>query len=141
MPVSALGTSSSVTQSASVPSAPEAGHVSVSRRAGITRAAMPGRRRDRRAACAASLRAAVLPPLLLGALVAVPAMAQHEATLDPVVVIGEAAARNPAAGAAEEAAAASEVFVPGAALRGLPVARPGEVLEAAPGLVVTQHSG
>jgi hypothetical protein len=36
---------------------------------------------------------------------------------------------------------ASQITVPGADLRSRPVARPGEVLEAVPGLIVTQHSG
>jgi len=36
---------------------------------------------------------------------------------------------------------ASQMTVPGTALNARPVTRPGEVLEAAPGLIVTQHSG
>ncbi len=35
---------------------------------------------------------------------------------------------------------ASQIRVPGDDLRERPVTRPGEVLEAAPGLIVTQHS-
>ena len=37
--------------------------------------------------------------------------------------------------------AASERRVDGAALAARPLTRPGEVLEAAPGLIATQHSG
>lgn len=36
---------------------------------------------------------------------------------------------------------ASQITVPGVDLRSRPVTRPGEVLEAVPGLIVTQHSG
>jgi TonB dependent receptor/TonB-dependent Receptor Plug Domain len=36
---------------------------------------------------------------------------------------------------------ASQITIPGADLTSRPVARPGEVLEAVPGLIVTQHSG
>src|SRR4029077_10348970 len=37
--------------------------------------------------------------------------------------------------------AASEEVISGAEIIAIPVSRPGEILEAAPGLVVTQHSG
>ncbi len=36
---------------------------------------------------------------------------------------------------------ASQITIPGAELNARPVARPGEILEAVPGLIVTQHSG
>ncbi|TCZ66144.1 TonB-dependent receptor [Roseicella aquatilis] len=44
-------------------------------------------------------------------------------------------------GQAPQPEAASEVFVPREALQARPIGRTGEILEAAPGLVVTQHSG
>jgi outer membrane receptor protein involved in Fe transport len=64
-------------------------------------------------------------------MLASPAMAQP-ATLPPLLVTAPAPTPD---------AAASEHQVPREELAARPVARTGEVLEAAPGLVVTQHSG
>ncbi|MGX4769203.1 TonB-dependent receptor [Bradyrhizobium guangdongense] len=47
----------------------------------------------------------------------------------------------PAAQAADARSMASELSVSGEALNARPFARPGEALEAVPGLIVTQHSG
>ncbi len=49
--------------------------------------------------------------------------------------------RTVASGPIAPPAMASQMTVPGDELRALPVTRPGEVLEAVPGLIVTQHSG
>ena len=65
--------------------------------------------------------------LLLGG-----AAAAQEIELPPMVVTGRAEAPP---------AAASEMEVPREALAARPVARTAEALEAAPGLIVTQHSG
>jgi hypothetical protein len=62
-----------------------------------------------------------------------PAPPIPEATLPPVEVLGTAPA--------PPEPAASALTVPGRDLLARPVTRVGEVLEAAPGLVVTQHSG
>jgi outer membrane receptor protein involved in Fe transport len=59
------------------------------------------------------------------------AAAAQEAELPATIVTGTA----------ERPAAASERTIPREELAAHPVTRPGEVLEAAPGLVVTQHSG
>ncbi|GGC32283.1 TonB-dependent receptor [Siccirubricoccus deserti] len=69
--------------------------------------------------------------VILGMALAGPAMAQT-ATLPPLLVT----APPPAA-----EASASEHQVPREEIAARPIARTGEVLEAAPGLVVTQHSG
>ena len=50
-------------------------------------------------------------------------------------------APNVAGGTASAPAMASEMTVSGKEINDRPVTRPGEVLEAAPGLIVTQHSG
>jgi outer membrane receptor protein involved in Fe transport len=49
--------------------------------------------------------------------------------------------RDVASGPAQPQNMASEITVSGDELRARPVTRPGEVLEAVPGLIVTQHSG
>jgi outer membrane cobalamin receptor len=59
------------------------------------------------------------------------AAAQQE-TLPPLEVIGIAPEQEPSA---------SSYYVPREEIAARPVARTGEVLEAAPGLIVTQHSG
>ena len=74
------------------------------------------------------LAAAPLPALAMPA-----ALAQTEAELPPVIVSAPAEPPPPAA--------ASEILVPAEALRARPAARTGELLEAAPGLIVSQHSG
>ncbi|MGX5773359.1 TonB-dependent receptor [Methylorubrum zatmanii] len=103
--------------------------------------------------------------LLAGALVASPAFAQTpsnpppgETRLDEIEVAapapaGQALTGGPAAsagfvggvtgigGSLPTVEAASAGIVSGAALNSRPVTRPGEVLEAVPGLIVTQHSG
>lgn len=53
----------------------------------------------------------------------------------------EADARSVASGAKGPPGMASEITVSGEALNARPFARPGEALEAVPGLIVTQHSG
>lgn len=67
----------------------------------------------------------------IAAVLAAGAAAAQEAALPAVVVTGRA----------EPPAAASERAIPREELAARPVARVGEVLEAAPGLIVTQHSG
>ena len=67
-----------------------------------------------------------------GALLLAGAAQAQEAELPPMVVTG--AAERPVA-------AASEIEVPREALAARPIARTAEALEAAPGLIVTQHSG
>ncbi len=84
-----------------------------------------------------------------------PATAQESVTLEELSVGGEAP-RPPAAfsasagavggvtgigGALQPVASASGGIVSGAQINARPVTRPGEVLEAVPGLIVTQHSG
>jgi TonB-dependent Receptor Plug Domain len=63
-----------------------------------------------------------------------PAVAPRAQTADPQLPSVTVTAPRPLE-------AASELRVPGATLNSLPIIRPGEVLEAAPGLIVTQHSG
>jgi outer membrane receptor protein involved in Fe transport len=48
---------------------------------------------------------------------------------------------NVASGGAQSWSMASQTSVPGDALNSRPLVRPGELLEAVPGLIVTQHSG
>jgi hypothetical protein len=60
------------------------------------------------------------------------ASAQPVTVLDPVVVTAPPPLQPDAA---------SAFHIPGPQLRDFPLVRPGEVLEATPGLVVTQHSG
>ena len=96
--------------------------------------------------------------LALCGLAALPWPAQAlETTLDEISVTAEpAAAPSPAAPAASAGYvggttgigggllpvdAASAGLITGAAINSRPVTRPGEVLEAVPGLIVTQHSG
>lgn len=74
------------------------------------------------------MRRARLPLLLL---LATPALAQQEAELPPVVVTAPP----------PPPAAASALDVTAGQLAARPIARPGELLEAAPGLIGTQHSG
>lgn len=50
-------------------------------------------------------------------------------------------ARSAASGAAAPQSMASQITVSGEELRARPVARPGELLEAVPSVIVTQHSG
>lgn len=58
----------------------------------------------------------------------------------PTALVG-ADARSTASGPAAAQSMASQITVSGEKLRARPVARPGELLEAVPGLIVTQHSG
>lgn len=97
------------------------------------------------------LRLAALAVLLLP----LPATAQEAVTLDELSVAGEApppaAAFSASAGyaggvtgiggALRPVESASGGLVSGAQVNARPVTRPGEVLEAVPGLIVTQHSG
>ena len=59
----------------------------------------------------------------------------------PVPSTPPSGAPNIAAGPATVPSMASQMTVSGADLNARPVARPGEIVEAAPGLIVTQHSG
>jgi outer membrane receptor protein involved in Fe transport len=59
----------------------------------------------------------------------------------PANTAGGSGAPDIASGPATPPQMASQMQVPGTALNARPVTRPGEVLEATPGLVVTQHSG
>ncbi|MBR1131866.1 TonB-dependent receptor [Bradyrhizobium iriomotense] len=59
----------------------------------------------------------------------------------PVVTSVASDGRGTASGPAVAPSMASQLTVSGEALNARPVARPGEVLEAVPGLIVTQHSG
>jgi outer membrane receptor protein involved in Fe transport len=58
----------------------------------------------------------------------------------PVTAAGSGAA-NIGSGPATQPALASQMTLTGAELNARPVTRPGEILEAVPGLIVTQHSG
>lgn len=49
--------------------------------------------------------------------------------------------RSAASGAKSQPSMASEITIPGEELNARPFTRPGEALEAVPGLIVTQHSG
>lgn len=60
--------------------------------------------------------------------------------MHPTAVVG-GDARSAASGPAAAQSMASQITVSGEKLRARPVARPGELLEAVPGLIVTQHSG
>ncbi|WP_422236547.1 TonB-dependent receptor [Methylorubrum rhodinum] len=92
---------------------------------------------------------------LAAALLPLPAVAQEAVTLDELSVAGQAPSA-PAAfsasagypggvtgigGALQPVESASGGIVSGAQINARPVTRPGEVLEAVPGLIVTQHSG
>ncbi len=82
---------------------------------------------------------AALRPVCI-ALLALPSLAQSAgiptgAPLEEIVVTARRA------GLVGESQAASEGIVPAIQLAERPILRPGEVLEAVPGLVVTQHSG
>jgi len=59
----------------------------------------------------------------------------------PVQVAGGSGAPDVASGPTAPPQLASQMTVSGAVLNTRPVARPGELLEATPGLIVTQHSG
>jgi outer membrane receptor protein involved in Fe transport len=70
----------------------------------------------------------------------------HRAPMRPALTPAPAdtalgGAQNVAGGPASPPAMASETIVSGKEINDRPVTRPGEVLEAAPGLIVTQHSG
>ncbi len=73
-------------------------------------------------------------PLLFLCLI-LPAVPGHAQTSDPQLPPVTVTAPRPVDNAA------SELHVPGYTLNERPVTRPGEVLEAAPGLIVVQHSG
>jgi len=94
------------------------------------------------------MRPAILTALVLVALHAGPALAQHDAegktdegtndgarTLDAVTVIGRRENR------VGEAISASEGSVSQTEIAARPLLRPGDLLEFVPGLVATQHSG
>src|SRR4029077_13506280 len=59
----------------------------------------------------------------------------------PAQVAGGSGAPDVAAGPTAPPQLASQMTVSGATLNTRPVTRPGELLEATPGLIVTQHSG
>jgi outer membrane receptor protein involved in Fe transport len=68
---------------------------------------------------------------------------QHKPESDPATMPAATApgAPNVASGPVGQPNMASQITVAGEALNARPVARPGEILEAVPGLLVTQHSG
>ena len=87
-------------------------------------------------------------PLLCAALLAAGGAAQAQTPPDPFgpgtgasTVLPAVTVTAPRALEAEPTGAASEKRISGETLNTRPVERPGEVLEAAPGLIVTQHSG
>jgi outer membrane receptor protein involved in Fe transport len=87
-----------------------------------------------------------LLPLLFAALPVVAALApertEAQVALPEISVTAERTASGNAPSSELSApASASEGVITGAEANALPIARPGEVLEAVPGLVVTQHSG
>jgi outer membrane receptor for Fe3+-dicitrate len=59
----------------------------------------------------------------------------------PQVTVGGSGAPNVGSGPAGTPNMASQMTISGEDLNARPVTRPGEVLEAVPGLIVTQHSG
>src|SRR6185437_7512728 len=59
----------------------------------------------------------------------------------PVVELGGSGAPNVASGPVIPPSMASQITFTGQELNARPVTRPDEVLEAVPGLIVTQHSG
>jgi outer membrane receptor protein involved in Fe transport len=61
--------------------------------------------------------------------------------LNPVVELGGSGTPNVASGPVTPPSMASQITFTGQELNARPVTRPGEVLEAVPGLIVTQHSG
>jgi outer membrane receptor protein involved in Fe transport len=67
-------------------------------------------------------------------------VAPTAAALAPVAAAGSGAA-NVGSGPAGQPDLASQMTLTGAELNARPVTRPGEILEAVPGLIVTQHSG
>lgn len=69
-----------------------------------------------------------------------PAAASHRIFLYPTPTQASDA-RSAGSGAKGEAGMASEITISGDEINARPVSRPGEVLEAVPGLIVTQHSG
>jgi outer membrane receptor for Fe3+-dicitrate len=62
-------------------------------------------------------------------------------TASATLSVPPSGAPNVGAGPAAAPSMASQVTVTGADLNARPVTRPGEVVEATPGLIVTQHSG
>jgi outer membrane receptor protein involved in Fe transport len=62
-------------------------------------------------------------------------------TTSPAPSTASSGVPNVAAGAANQPSLASQTAATGEDLNARPVTRPGEILEAAPGLIVTQHSG
>lgn len=69
------------------------------------------------------------------------AVATNTAPPAPQVTVGGSGAPNVGSGPAVAPGMASQMTVSGEDLNARPVTRPGEVLEATPGLIVTQHSG
>lgn len=69
-----------------------------------------------------------------------PRAARTQIVVHPTVGT-ESDARDIASGPAAAPSTASQITISGKDLNARPVARPGEVLEAVPGLIVTQHSG
>jgi len=69
------------------------------------------------------------------------AVASNTAPPVPQVTVGGSGASNIGSGPASSPNMASEMTVSGEDLNARPVTRPGEVLEAVPGLIVSQHSG
>jgi outer membrane receptor protein involved in Fe transport len=85
--------------------------------------------------------------LAAGALLPRAAHAQANSTLPPIVVSAQPSAADAPAAATSfgppraPVNSASELDVSGSEINAVPVTRPGEALEAVPGLIVTQHSG
>jgi hypothetical protein len=69
------------------------------------------------------------------------ATASNTAAPAPLVTTGGSGAPNIGSGPSSGPSMASQMTVSGEDLNARPVTRPGEVLEATPGLIVTQHSG
>jgi TonB dependent receptor/TonB-dependent Receptor Plug Domain len=79
--------------------------------------------------------------LLFLLLAAAPAFAQTPPPSGASVVLPAVTVTAPAALEAQPTDAASERRISGETLNERPIARPGEMLEAVPGLIVTQHAG
>ncbi|GLH78153.1 TonB-dependent receptor [Bradyrhizobium sp. SSBR45G] len=70
-----------------------------------------------------------------------PGMARPAANVAAAAAAAPSGAPNAGSGAARAQGMASEVVISGEEINARPATRPGEVLEAVPGLIVTQHSG
>ncbi len=91
-------------------------------------------------------KARMLPPIRVSIKRAKPRVMptpplQTPQTASPVTATTPSGTPNVAAGPPVPPGMASQMTVPGDELNARPVTRPGEILEATPGLIVTQHSG